>query len=88
MQFHELVEVSQRISATSRRLQKIGLLAEFLKRLAPEEIPIAVSYLSGNLRQGKIGIGWASLRDTALSTQFSQPLTLSAVDAAFHEPRP
>jgi DNA ligase-1 len=83
MQFNKLVEVSRRISETSRRLQKIGLLAEFLKRLAPEEIPIAVSYLSGNLRQGKIGVGYASLRDAALSSQPSQPLSLSEVDAAF-----
>jgi DNA ligase-1 len=82
-QFNKLVEVSRRISETSRRLQKIGLLAEFLKRSAPDEIPIAVSYLSGNLRQGKIGIGYASLRDATLSPQSTQPLTLYEVDAAF-----
>jgi DNA ligase-1 len=80
-----LVEISRRISETSRRLQKIGLLAEFLRRLVLEEIPIAVSYLSGNLRQGKIGIGWASLRDATLSRQPSHPLTLSEVDAAFQQ---
>jgi DNA ligase 1 len=83
MQFRELVEVSRRISETSRRLQKIALLAEFLKRLSSEEIPIAVSYLSGNLTQGKIGIGWASLRDADYSQEPSVRLTLSEVDAAF-----
>jgi DNA ligase-1 len=85
MEFHELVEVSQRISETSRRLEKIGLLAGFLRRLAPDEIPIAVSYLSGNLTQGKIGIGYASLRDAAAFQQLSKPLTLSDVDAAFRQ---
>ncbi len=66
MKLQETVEVSQRIAATSRRLEKIGLLADFLRRLSPDEIPAGVSYLSGNLRQGKIGVGYASLRDTGV----------------------
>ena len=84
MKLQETVEVSQRIAATSRRLEKIGLLADFLRRLSPDEIPAGVSYLSGNLRQGKIGVGYASLRDTLSGDPAPEPsLLLMDVDAAF-----
>ena len=58
----EVVEVSRRIGATSKRLEKIALLAALLKQLSPEEVEIAVAYLSGTTCQGRIGIGYASLR--------------------------
>jgi DNA ligase-1 len=65
-------------------MEKIRLLADFLRRLAPEEIPIAVSYLSGNLRQGRIGIGYAVLREANPSeSESTMPLTLAEVDGAF-----
>jgi hypothetical protein len=35
------------------RLEKIGLLSDLLRRLAPDEIDPAVAFLSGQLRQGK-----------------------------------
>src|SRR5579864_760919 len=55
-----VVETSRFISQTSRRLEKIDLLAALLRQLAPEEIEIAVSFLSGQTLQGRIGIGYAS----------------------------
>src|SRR5262245_22343705 len=38
-------------------------MAACLRRLGPQEVPVAVAYLSGRLPQGTIGVGWASLRD-------------------------
>ena len=49
--------------ATSARLGKVERLAEALRRLAPEEVAAGVAFLSGELRQRQIGIGYASLRD-------------------------
>ena len=49
----------------SGRLAKIGHLADLLRRAGPDEIGIAVSYLSGEVRQGRIGVGYAALRDAA-----------------------
>ena len=84
MDLSVLVETSRRISGTSRRLEKISLLAGFLRQLAPDEIPIAVSYLSGYLPQGRIGIGYAVLRSTApAQPQPPEPLTLADTDALF-----
>jgi DNA ligase-1 len=78
MLINELARVSAAVAATSGRLQKIELLADVLRRLEPREIPIAVSYLSGFLPQGTIGIGWASLR--RLPPAAAPPATLGIVD--------
>jgi len=63
MLLDEIARTSTAVAATRSRLAKIDLLAETLRRLRPDEVPIAVAYLSGVLPQGTIGVGWASLRD-------------------------
>ena len=57
-------------------------LARFLRRLAPEEIGTAVAYLCGETPHGKIGIGYAALRDASQNTAASNSLTLADVDEA------
>jgi DNA ligase-1 len=59
-----VVDTSTRVAATSKRLAKIEALAELLKQLRGEEIEIVVSFLSGAARQGRIGIGYAVVRDS------------------------
>ena len=44
MLLRELVETSRQVAATSSRLAKIELLAELLKRAAPEGIETAIAY--------------------------------------------
>src|SRR5262245_25972475 len=99
MLLNELVQVSASLAATSARNEKIARLAELLRRLAPSEIPIGVAYLSGHLRQGRIGLGWAALSAAtddrpapppAQSSLFEEPeepaggpLTLGEVDEGF-----
>jgi len=84
MNLRTLVDTSRRIGETSSRLEKIRLLVDFLRSLALEEIPIAVGYLSGNLQQGRIGIGYAVLREANPSaSESAMPLTLAEVDGAF-----
>ena len=76
----ELVAVSQEVAGTSGRLAKIGLLAGALRAAGPLEVPIAVAYLSGDLPQRQIGVGWATLRD-GFPAAASATLTLSEVDS-------
>jgi len=57
-----LAAVSQSLSNTSRRTLKTKALSDCLHQLAEDEVEIATLYLSGELPQGKIGIGYASLR--------------------------
>src|SRR2546427_558512 len=80
----ELVAVSRSVAETAGRLEKIDRLAALLKRLEPGEIEIAVAYLSGSTRQGRIGVGGAavsSAHDVAPSA--AETLDLLDVDAAF-----
>src|SRR5207253_8736841 len=79
----ELLAASERVAATRSRLAKIDALAQCLRRLDASEIALGVAYLSGDTRQGKIGIGYASLKDALAATPASAPrLTLAQVDAA------
>jgi DNA ligase-1 len=51
--------------ATAARLGKVRELASFLRALGAEDIDVAVHYLSGQLPQGRIGIGGALVRAVA-----------------------
>ena len=63
MLLSELVAASEAVRTTSARLQKIDALAAAIGRLAPDEAPAGVAFLTGELRQRQIGVGWASLRE-------------------------
>ena len=84
MKLAELVEVSASVAATSGRLEKISRLAGLLSRLTPEEVPVAVGFLIGWPRQGKIGIGWSTISSARGAAVAATPsLELLEVDAAF-----
>src|ERR1041384_4288581 len=85
MLFAALVETSRRIAATSKRLEKIDLLASLLRGLSPEEAEIATAFLSGNTRQGKIGIGYATLHGMRGNAAESPLLDLLEVDRTLAE---
>ena len=77
-----LVETSQRVGATSGRLAKVRELAGLLKGLQPDEIETGVHYLSGEIPQGRIGIGYAALRTAAQSAPATTAaLTVAEVDS-------
>ncbi len=61
MLFDDLARTSAAVAQTRARSEKIGLLATCLAGLRPDEVPAAVTFLSGTLP--RIGVGWASLRD-------------------------
>jgi DNA ligase-1 len=76
-----LADTSQRVGATAARLAKIRELAALLTQLAPEEIGIAVHYLSGEMPQGRIGIGPATVRSAAAVEAARVPtLSIAEVD--------
>ena len=84
MKLVELVAASVEVAATSSRLKKIVQLADLLSRLRADEIPIAVGFLIGWPRQGKIGVGWAAVSGAREHTAAPSPsLELSEVDAVF-----
>jgi DNA ligase-1 len=79
----ELVSASARVAATASRLAKIRELAAFLQPLSREEIAIALPYLSGEIRQGKLAVGYAALQAARAEPAAAPTLTLLDVDHAF-----
>jgi len=76
-----VVETSRRVTETSKRLEKIDLLARLIRQARPEEIEIIVRFLSGQTRQGRIGIGYAALREARHSPAIEPALEILDVDA-------
>src|SRR5687768_4533560 len=79
MRLGDLVQTSAAVGAHSGRLQKISLLAEFLGRLTPSEIPVAIGFLTGWPRQGRIGVGWAAVA-SAREQEAASTATLELLD--------
>ncbi len=78
----ELAEVSRAVAGTPARLGKIDALSSALRAATPEDAPVVVAYLSGELPQRQIGVGWAALR-SAPSPADTPSLTVGDVDEAF-----
>jgi ATP-dependent DNA ligase I len=77
----DLVQTSRRVAETRGRLAKIEQLATLLRRTDPEEIETAIAFLSGQPRQGRIGIGYATLQSArSVGAATVTALTLGAVD--------
>jgi DNA ligase 1 len=70
----DLVATSAELTATSSRKAKVAALADLLRALEPDEIAVAVAFLTGVPRQGRIGVGWArvsALQGRAATTSVS-----------------
>jgi DNA ligase-1 len=79
----DVVRASNEVARTSSRLAKVAALAECMKRLDPQEVEIAIPYLSGEIRQGKLAIGYAMLRSARFTPADAPALSLVDVDSAF-----
>ena len=79
----DVVRASAAVAATSSRLAKIRVIADCLRALAPAEIEIALPWLSGDIRQGKLTLGYATLQAVMGHAAASASLTVADVDAAF-----
>ncbi|HUA87370.1 MAG TPA: ATP-dependent DNA ligase [Bryobacteraceae bacterium] len=80
--FEDLVETSRRVGETSKRLEKTDLLARLLQQLHGEEIDVAAAFLSGRTRQGRIGVGYSVLRESAAQPAAEAALGIREVDRA------
>jgi len=82
----DVAATSLAVGATSSRLAKVAQIAELLRRAAPdaELVAIVVSWLSGELPQRQIGVGWASLRSRPAPAP-EPSLTVTGVDAALSQ---
>lgn len=79
MRFADLAATSDAVAATSRRSAKVAALAAVLARLAPAEVAPAIGMLTGEPRQGRIGVGWASIAAVGERPPATDP-TLEVLD--------
>ncbi|OBJ03580.1 ATP-dependent DNA ligase [Mycobacterium sp. 1465703.0] len=82
----DVATTSTDVGSTSSRLSKVAHIAGLLQRAAPDAtlVAIIVSWLSGELRQRQIGVGWAALRSRPPAAS-AATLTVTGVDATFSE---
>jgi DNA ligase-1 len=78
----EIARTSAAVAEVSGRRQKIERLAVTLRLLRPDEIAVAVAYLSGELPHAPIRVGWASLRGLPPASAVEPSLQLLEVDTA------
>ena len=84
MKLTDIVDTSRRVTEASGRLKKTGLLASLLGQAPTEEIEIAVAFLSGSIRQQRLGVGYAALQAAMPeSAADAASLELAEVDATF-----
>jgi DNA ligase-1 len=57
----DVVRASQEVAATPARSHKVAVLARLLRELDLAEVPAVAGFLSGVPRQGRIGVGYASV---------------------------
>jgi DNA ligase-1 len=81
----DVVATSEAVTATSRRTAKVAALADLLRRLSPAEVEPAVGFLVGWPRQGKIGIGWATLAAVTAPPADEPTLSVLEVDDVLDE---
>lgn len=78
----ELVATSTVVAATTKRTEKRDAIAALLRRLAPDEVAVAVGFLTGLPLQGRIGVGWRTLRNAEQPPAVVPSLTITEVDSA------
>ena len=82
MLLHDVVTISAAVGSTRSRRAKMDLIAGLLAVANPGEARLAASYLAGTLPQGRIGVGWATIRAIEAAPAPGGSLTLADVDEA------
>jgi len=78
----DVVAAADAVAATSKRTAKRDALAGLFALLAPDEVPVVVGFLLGEVRQGRIGVGWAAIRDLDCPPSSEANLGVDEVDRA------
>jgi len=78
----DVVAAATAVAATTKRTAKREALAGLFRRLEPDEVEPVVGFLLGEVRQGRIGIGWATIRGLDVTPAPRPTLTIDDVDRA------
>jgi DNA ligase 1 len=78
----DVVAASRVVSETSSRSRKVAILAELLRRLDPTEVALAVGFLAGVPRQGRVGVGYSTIYDIERAPAGEASVMLGELDQA------
>ena len=73
--------MSAAVTATSARNAKTEQIATLLRRVPSGEVPVAVAFLSGELLQGQIGVGYAAVGEMLRAPATADATIRAAEDA-------
>jgi DNA ligase-1 len=76
----EVVATSASVAATRSRLAKTAAMADLLARLDPDEWVAAVGFLTGDPRQSRLGVGWATVFGVEVPPADEPSLTIADLD--------
>ena len=85
MLLRRLADTSVAVAATSSRKEKGELLAAVIADLDPEEVEAAIGFLTGSIRQGAIGVGWATVAKVAVEPAAEPTLEVAELDELLTE---
>jgi DNA ligase 1 len=83
----DVVTASREVTGTSSRSRKIAILAELLGRLEPAEVGIAVGFLTGVPRQGRVGVGYSTIYGIECEPAPEPSLAIEELDRAIDQVR-
>jgi DNA ligase 1 len=78
----DVVTASQEVTGTSSRSKKVAILAELLGRLESGEVGIAVGFLAGAPRQGRVGVGYSTIYGIECAPAMEPSVTIEELDRA------
>ncbi len=80
MDYSDVVATSLEVAGASQRSVKIARLALLLRATPAHEVRTVVGMLVGEPRQGRIGVGWATLRNARVAPALAPTVQVSEVD--------
>ena len=81
----DVVAASAEVAETRSRSAKIAALAALLRRLEPDDVPVAVGFLAGVPRQGRVGIGPATVYGIQRPPASEPSLSIRELDRVIDE---
>ena len=81
----DVVTASKEVTDTSSRSRKVAVFAELLSALDPDEVPLAAGFLADAPRQGRVGVGYATIYGIEQAPAGEASLTIDELDRAITE---
>ena len=81
----DVVAASAAVAATRSRTAKAARIADVLRAADPAEVEAVTAWLSGETRQGRLGVGWRTLAKLSGDPAAAPSLTVASVDDVLTE---